>query len=230
MKKCFIFLIFFSLCTQLFAQQYYYKVIGVYDNNLNPLSKNHTLYISHMHRYVIYSYIGNGISLKFHNGSAMYMPYAYRDQATGNHFYAPQFMGQPMLTDMFGNYNFIQFENGTNKMLIAMGGLIDECKPVSEEEYFSHVRAEAMINPYNNNSSSNSFQSKESDNSTGSWNNKQCTACNGTGKSIAKTNAPYYGGTRTKSYCEICKSYEYPHSHKTCGVCKGKGYVKEYKY
>ena len=103
MKKSFIFLIFFSLCTQFFAQQYYYKVIGVYDNNLNPLSQNHTLYISHMNRYVIYSYIGNGISLKFHNGSAMYMPYAYRDQATGNHFYAPQFMGQPMLTDMFGN-------------------------------------------------------------------------------------------------------------------------------
>ena len=101
---------------------------------------------------------------------------------------------------------------------------------VSEEEYFSHVRTEAMINPYNNNSSSYSSQSKESEHSTGTWSNKQCTACHGTGKSIVKTNAPYYGGSRTKSFCDICNSYEYPHSHKTCGVCKGKGYIKEYKY
>lgn len=173
--------------------------------------------------------MGNGISLKFHKGSAIYMPYAYRDQITGNHFYAPQFMGQPMLTDMFGNYNFIQFENGSNKMLIAMGGIIDECEPVTEEEYFSHVSAEAIMNPYSN-SSSNSTHNEKSERSTGTWSNKQCTSCNGTGKSIAKTNAPYYGGTRIKSYCNICDSYEYPHSHKSCGVCKGKGYVKEYNY
>lgn len=83
---------------------------------------------------------------------------------------------------------------------------------------------------YGNGTSSESNHNSSNQHSTGTWITKQCTACNGTGKSIAKNYAPNYGGTRTKSYCNICNGYEYPHSHKTCGICKGKGYVKEYKY
>ena len=157
------------------------------------------------------------------------MPYAYKDSSTGNHFYAPQFMGQPTLTDMFGNYTFIQFEHGTNKMLIAMGGIIDECKPISEEEYFSHVRTESILNP-NNNSSSNNHNERNKQNSTGSWVTNQCSSCNGTGKSIVKNYAPYYGGTRTKTKCNICNDYDYPHTHKVCETCNGKGIIQEYKY
>lgn len=83
---------------------------------------------------------------------------------------------------------------------------------------------------YGNGISSGSNHNSSNQHSTGTWVTKTCTACNGTGKSIAKNYAPNYGGTQTKSYCNICNGYEYPHSHKTCGICKGKGYVKEYKY
>lgn len=108
----------------------------------------------------------------------------------------------------------------------------------------SHSNNSDVHNPYsptiNNNTiinnnygggNSNGYNHNNSNqHSTGTWITKQCTACNGTGKSITKNYAPNYGGIRTKSYCNICNGYEYPHSHKTCGICKGKGQVKEYKY
>lgn len=86
-------------------------------------------------------------------------------------------------------------------------------------------------NNYGGRASSNKNYNNDKQNSKGTWVTKRCTACNGTGKSIAKEYPPYYGGTRTKDfYCNICNGYDYPHSHKTCGICNGKGHVKEYKY
>lgn len=193
--------------------------------------------------------MNNYIIARYHQGSYLQLPYAYKDPATGNHFYAQQFMGQPVFTDMFGNYYYIQFENGSNRILIANDGVMDECIPVSEEEYFNYINVMNSMNSYsapsvNNNISSypnnnttinsnnnyNNSNNINSEQKTGTWVNKKCTACNGTGKSIAKTYAPHYGGTRTTSYCSICNGYDYAHSHKDCGVCKGKGYIQDYEY
>lgn len=106
-----------------------------------------------------------------------------------------------------------------------------------QKSSYNNTETSSILNKtvHNNNyrgetSSNNNYNSGSNQHSTGTWVTKTCTACNGTGKSIAKNYAPNYGGTRTKSYCNICNGYEYPHSHKTCGICKGKGYVKEYKY
>lgn len=85
------------------------------------------------------------------------------------------------------------------------------------------------INVYENSSSGITYESG-SQKQTGTWVTETCTSCNGTGKSVAKVSAPYYGGTRTKTYCATCGDYDYPHSHKTCGICNGKGYVKRYKH
>ena len=85
------------------------------------------------------------------------------------------------------------------------------------------------VNVYENSSSGITCESG-SQKQTGTWVTETCTSCNGTGKSVAKVSAPYYGGTRTKTYCATCGDYDYPHSHKTCGICNGKGYVKRYKH
>lgn len=114
--------------------------------------------------------------------------------------------------------------------LIRKGGHSEESDvPDAHHPYQSTINNNIVINNHHEHKHSVEHDHKN-ERTTGTWITKQCTACNGTGKSIAKEYAQYYGGTRTKSYCNICNSYEYPHSHKQCGICKGKGYVKEYKY
>lgn len=122
-------------------------------------------------------------------------------------------------------------ESAKTCSLIRKGGNNDNSNDSNIHNSHQHT-----IN--NNITINNNYEHKSSiehdhkkEHSSGTWITKQCTACNGAGKSIAKEYPPYYGGTRTKDYyCNICNGYDYPHSHKTCGICNGKGHVKEYKY
>lgn len=119
--------------------------------------------------------------------------------------------------------------------LIRKGGNNNNSSSSKTYNYHSHtVNNNTIIyndnNYQNGNSSSGNYQQTNKRRSQGEWITKLCTACNGTGKSPIRSSAGYYGGTKKNIYCNICNGYFTPHYHKTCGVCKGKGTVKEYKY
>lgn len=212
------------LSFSIFARgQSYYKVTEVYDNNMNPLPSNNMFRMGHIGKYVIVMYIGDGISVKYHNGSSMFVPYAGQDSKTGNHFYAPKVLGQPVYMDMFGNYTFVQFEAGTNNMLIANAGIMDGCEPVTEEDYFAYVGIESITSSSSSYVSPNINQDTPSESST-TW--KECIICHGTGYQQGYTSTPYYGGVRVKEYCSVCKRRVYPHTHKPCSRCHGTGRVE----
>lgn len=128
-------LLFAILSTQLLSAQAYYKVVDVLDNNMLSITVENISRTAHIGRYLSATILNNAISIQYHNGSNLFMFYAGQDKTTGNHFYAPQVLGQPTFTDIFGNYTFVQFEKGTDNMLIAMGGIMDSCIPITEEEY-----------------------------------------------------------------------------------------------
>jgi len=52
-----------------------------------------------------------------------------------------------------------------------------------------------------------------------------CSVCNGSGYSNAVIWAPNYtGGSVDDEWCEICKEFRKPHTHKPCTSCGGTGY------
>lgn len=53
---------------------------------------------------------------------------------------------------------------------------------------------------------------------------KQCTFCNGTGKSPVKSTGPNFTGNVHYDYCSICNSRSERHYHDVCPSCKGLGY------
>lgn len=139
MRRIAFVVLFMSVFVSMFGQ-YYYKCIGVYDNNMNPYSKNSTQYKVHIDTHMMLNYVEGGLTYKFHNAlGAVYLSYAGKDGNTGNVFYAHTFMGQPQFQDLMGNYMFVQFEYGTNNVMVAAGGIMKECTPVTQQDYFNYV-------------------------------------------------------------------------------------------
>ena len=232
MKRCFLFLILLSVYAPVIAQ-YYYKCIGVYDNKLNPFPEKSSQYTAHYNTYMMLNYVEGGITYKFHNTvGAAFLSYAGKDYNTGNTFYANVFMGQPQLQDMFGNYFFVQFENGTQKILVAAGGILKECVPVKEKEYFDYVRMMGVApgleqhyssgGNYNNNTTGSSSKS--------STYYVECHSCHGKGYSMTKKYAPNYGGGTQNEKCNICNDFGRAHYHEPCKICHGKGQLKRSSY
>ena len=145
------------------------------------------------------------------------------------HVFSQTFMGQPQFQDMMGNYMFVQFENGTNNIMVAGGGIMKECTPVSQQDYLNYVAligtAPGLDDSYSSGGGSSSSGSGSTYKPTYVEKTITCTACKGTGKSLARKTAPKYGVDRSKVYCEICNDYLYSHYHETCSVCKGSGSV-----
>ena len=58
-----------------------------------------------------------------------------------------------------------------------------------------------------------------------------CSSCNGTGKDKYSTiDAPDYSGKSTKVWCDICGRSTNRHTHKTCVICHGRGWVEKSEY
>jgi hypothetical protein len=55
---------------------------------------------------------------------------------------------------------------------------------------------------------------------------KECSLCKGTGTSPIKESAPYYGGERSREWCDTCGDFSYPHWHKKCPSCDGAGRIR----
>lgn len=76
-------------------------------------------------------------------------------------------------------------------------------------------------------SSPSSSGSSSSSSNSGSGMHQEwvkCTSCNGTGKNSSPTNyAPRYEKNPSKPWCDICKKYDYRHTHDYCHLCNGKG-------
>jgi hypothetical protein len=52
---------------------------------------------------------------------------------------------------------------------------------------------------------------------------KKCGVCNGTGNSNSVVYPPNYGTPSADEWCNICKSWRKPHTHKPCYSCGGLG-------
>lgn len=224
MKKTISFLVFLFMVINVYGQSYY-KVIRVLNENLQPFSENSSEYSSNIGRHLILHHTEMGLMYKYHNSlGADMLQFAGVDNNTGNRMYARMYMGQANFYDVNGHYYFLQFENGTNNMIIASGGIVNECTPVTQKEYMDYVSLVGVAPITNHSYSTDPIIS--SDTPSKSYTPKYvksmetCTTCKGTGKSLTRKSAPSYGA-KTKVYCEICDSYGNSHYHDPCPVCKG---------